>query len=157
MRCVRPAISKTLLWAVVAVLAGCGVLRPSDSEPICPSYEKVIRPIVESRCSQCHSAAKAEGGYRVGDHTQTVSRSDDGTPHVAPGNLSSPLLTASRGELAGHSAIPASEVVVLQDWVMRCRAAPSPYQLHPRGWSTPTDPEQFHGQALRAKSYVSFR
>lgn len=151
MRCARSAICRALLAALA--LAGCGVVRPSGFAPICPSYEVKLRPLVEARCAQCHSAGRAEGGYRVGAHTQTVSRSEDGTPRVAPGDLASPFLAAARGTLGSHAAIDAQTVAVLEDWVVRCRAAPVPYAFHPRGWSTSTDPEQFHGQALRASRY----
>ncbi len=153
MRCARSAICKTLLAVLAAALAGCGVVRPSGFGPICPSYEVKIRPLVEARCLPCHSATRAEGGYQVGAHTQTVSRSEDGTPRVAPGDAGSLLLAAARGELGSHTALAAEEVRVLEDWVVRCRAAPIPHQFHPRGWATSTDPEQFHGVALRATRY----
>ncbi len=154
MQCARSAISKTLLAAVfAAALAGCGVVRESDYFPICPSYEDTIRPVVEARCGDCHAATRAEGGYVVGLHTQTVSRRDDGTPRVAPGDLASPVLAAARGELAGHSKLDAADVTLLENWVVRCRAAPTPHQFHPKGWATSTDPEQFHGVALREKFY----
>lgn len=160
MQCARSAISKTLLAAVAAALVGCGVVRPSDFPVVCPSYEVTIRPLVESRCSECHSATRSEGGYVVGAHTETVSRSEDGTPRVAPGELSSPFLAAARGERAGHPALEAAEVTVLQDWVVQCRAAPLPHEYHPRGWATSTDTGrqadggmQFHGFALREKFY----
>ena len=128
MRCARPAICSLLV-----ALVGCGILRPSDSAQICPSYDATIRPVVEARCGQCHSGDRAEGGYRVGAHTQTVSRSEDGTPRVAPGDPGSPLLAAARGERAGHTAISATDVTLLQDWVVRCRAAPSSLKFHPTG------------------------
>ena len=150
MQCARSVISRTLF---LAVLVGCGVTRPSDFTQICPSYELSIRPVVQARCEQCHSPTQAEGGYVVGQHTQTVSRSDDGPPRVAPGDPASPFLAAVRGELPGHAALEASEVNLLQNWVVRCRAAPLPHQFHPKGWATSTDTEQFHGVALRQKFY----
>ncbi len=147
MRCARPVIYRALL---VATLAGCGVVRTSDFSPVCPSYEATIRPVLAARCGQCHSA---DAGYVIGEHAQTVSRSDDGTPRVAPGDPGSALLAAARGERPGHTAIPAADVTLLEGWVVQCRAAPRAYAFHPRGWTTPTDPEQFHGQALRATKY----
>ncbi len=149
MRCAKSAISSVL----TAALASCGVLRSSDAPLVCPSYETSIRPLLESRCVECHSASRAEGGYQLGEYTQTVSRGDDGTARVAPGVRPSPFLAAARGELAPHVALPDAEVTRLQDWVERCRAAPSPHQFHPPGWATPTDTEQSHSVALRQNFY----
>lgn len=162
MQCARSAISNLVrpsrllgvsVALVAAALAGCGVTRPSDFTQICPSYEVKIRPLVESRCAECHSPTNAGGGYVVGVHTLTVSRRDDGTARVAPGDVASPFLAAARGELAGHATLDAAEVTVLQNWVVGCRAAPLPHEYHPKGWATSTDSEQFHGVALREKFY----
>ncbi len=144
MRCARPAICSAFL-----ALTACGVVRPSESLPQCPTYDATIRPVLEARCGSCHSG----DGYRIGLHTETVSRSDDGTPRVTGGDAQSPLLVAARGERAGHAAVGAEDLKVLEDWVVRCRAAPRAYAFHPRGWTTSTDAEQFHGQALRHSAY----
>lgn len=159
MSCARSAISKplaTLLATLAALLAGCGVVRPSDFPEICPNYETTIRPLVESRCAECHSPTRAEGKYVVGLHTQTVSRRDDGTPRVDPGNEDSLFLQALKGTLPGHPAVGElgeEEQAMLERWVVECRGAPLPHEYHPRGWATATDKEQFHGVALRAKFY----
>lgn len=142
MRCARSAICSVLL------AAGCGVVRAPSAPAVCPSYEEKIRPVLDLRCGQCHSAAT---GYRLGDYADTTARRDDGSARVVPGQASSSFLQAARGELSGHAAV--AEAATLQDWVVRCRAAPGRLELHPRGWSTPTDGEQFHGQAVRASGY----
>lgn len=157
MRCARPVTSDrwgSLFVGAALTLLGCGVSRPSGFAPVCPNYEAVVRPVLQSNCTACHGGLKPGGGYTVGDHSATVSRSDDGTPRVAPGELASPLLQAARGELKGHGAISAPDVLVLEHWVVACRAAPRPHDFHPIGWATPTDPDEFHGKALRASGYA---
>lgn len=160
MQCARSATNKALLAALAIALAGCGVVRPSDAPAVCPSYEQRIRPLVESRCQECHGPSRAEGGYAVGEYVDTLSRRDDGTARVEPGSSDAPFLKAARGELPGHQALEAAEVTRLTSWVVECRGSPNEYQFHPRGWSTPTDQgvqadggANFHGQALRQKFY----
>ena len=164
MPCARSAISEPLpmlkarasALLLAALLAGCGVVRPSDFPQVCPNYDETIRPVVEARCWECHSPTNAEGGYVIGLHTQTVSRRDDGTPRVDPGNADSLFLQAVRGTLPGHpevSGVSEEEMKLLEGWVVACRGAPQKYEFHPRGWATSTDSEQFHGTALRAKFY----
>ncbi|MBS1150464.1 MAG: cytochrome family protein [Myxococcaceae bacterium] len=146
---------RLLLWPMLAAFAaaGCGVVRPTDHEKVCPSYEAVIRPVLQTNCANCHSGANAGGGYVIGEHASTVSRSDDGTPRVAPGVVSSPFLEAARGKLPGHPAISADDLALLDNWVVACRAAPRPHDYHPIGWATSTDPLQFHGGAVRDAGY----
>lgn len=153
MQCARSAICKALLLSLAMAFAGCGVARPSDFGAVCPSYEQTIRPLLENACSQCHAPNSAAGGYVIGEYTQTVSRADDGAGRVIPAEPSSPLLAAARGTLGTHRPVDAAPMAALQDWVVRCRAAPGHQSLHPKGWSTPTDAEQFHGVALRAGFY----
>jgi predicted CxxxxCH...CXXCH cytochrome family protein len=160
MRCARSATSKALLSAAAVVLAGCGVVRPSGFESTCPSYQETIRPLVESSCASCHGADRSEGGYVVGEYTQTVSRRPDGTAFLAPGDADTAFLRAVRGELPGHEALGADETAQLTSWVLGCRAGPGEPQFHPRGWSTPTEQgleadggALFHGKALRQKFY----
>ncbi len=166
MSCARSAISEplamlrgrasALLAATALLLAGCGVVRPSDFPQVCPNYDEAIRPLVEARCAQCHSPTRAEGGYVIGLHTQTVSRRDDGTARVDPGNDDSLFLQAARGTLPGHPEVGElgeEERKALEHWVVACRGAPQKHEYHPRGWATSTDPDQFHGVALRAKFY----
>ena len=154
MSCARPATSDRLLlaWAAVALL-GCGVSRPSAYPKICPDYEKVIRPVLSAKCGSCHGGENPGGGYVIGEHAQTVSRSDDGTPRLAPGDRTSKVLAAARGELAKHARIPAADVVTLERWVVQCRGAPRQHDFHPIGWATSTDDEQFHGGAVRDSGY----
>lgn len=166
MSCARSAISElltmrgralaTLLASAAALLAGCGVVRPSDFPQVCPNYDEVIRPLAEASCSECHSPTVAEGGYIVGLHTQTVSRRDDGTPRVDPGNEDSLFLQAVKGTLPGHPQVrdlSEEEVSTLERWVVACRGAPQKHEFHPPGWATSTDKDQFHGVKLREKFY----
>ncbi|MBS1151001.1 MAG: cytochrome family protein, partial [Myxococcaceae bacterium] len=137
----------------VLALAGCGKLRDSTYGLPCPEWEKDVAPITAGRCSACHGEAKAEASYRADSYAAAISPRDDGTPRVVPGDEGgSLLLRAASGALPGHPAVAAGELRTLQRWV-ECRAAPRRLQYHPRGWTNPADPEQFHGVALRALAY----
>lgn len=159
MRCARSATSSALLAGPAVLLAlalgaNCGTLRPQEfGEPQCPVYAESVQPLVLERCSSCHGAPQPAGGYDVSTYEQTVSRQDDGTSRVDPGENDSLFLRAVRGELPGHTALAEDEQARLTDWAERCRASPQEEKFHQNGWMTPTDDQRFHGYVLRHTGY----
>ncbi|HVE86850.1 MAG TPA: CxxxxCH/CxxCH domain-containing protein [Myxococcales bacterium] len=150
----RRAAAAAALLAFVLAAAGCGIARdPAQGQPRCPDYDAQIAPVLAGGCADCHGGAAPAGGYSVADRLLVLARRDDGSPRLVPGDAASDFLAAARGDRAGHTALPAEQVALLEDWAVRCRAAPRALSVHPPGWTTPTDPEQFHGAALRADAY----
>lgn len=151
MGCRKASTLVALLGAVA--LAACGEIRLNQlGEARCPTFEGDIQPLLTT-CVRCHTQGRANGGYRLDDYMSLMERRDDGTPRVTPGDADSLFLQAARGELGSHRKARTSTVEMATDWIVRCRVAPSKHQIHPRGWATPTDKEEFHGKFLREAGY----
>lgn len=151
MRCASRAISKSVrALATLLLAAGCSELRPLEGVPRCEPYATTVQPIFTARCTKCHGPAKAEGEYRLDSRRESLALRGDGSSRVLGADAL--VLQAARGELAGHSAVPAAEVTTLTTWAVDCRAGEGQPQFHVRGWGTPGD-EAFHGRSLRASGY----
>lgn len=57
-------------------------LPPSASHPV--QFEKEIRPLLESRCLQCHARGKAKGGFSLENREKLLQGGDSG-PALVPG------------------------------------------------------------------------
>lgn len=138
---------------LLATIAAAACAKPAlDS---CVTYEDAVRPVLEQRCSRCHSGANAAADYRLDSYAGIVARRDDGTQRVLRGEQAGAFLQAARGALAAHpsAALPGDELALLERWVAECRLAPARYEAHPPGLLNPGDAEQFHGATLRARGY----
>jgi len=138
-------------YAMVALLAlaGCSARTSQTGTSQLTTYEQNASSILVTNCEACHGPNRAEGGYRIDTYLGAVARRDDGTPRVSYGDPDSALLKAAMGNGAGHSAIPADQLAVLNDWVVRSRVAKADYTIHDPGWMNPGDTSQFHGLVLR--------
>ncbi|HYV47888.1 MAG TPA: CxxxxCH/CxxCH domain-containing protein [Myxococcaceae bacterium] len=153
-RTVRPAPASALIAGLALALTGCGVARdPLFGRARCPDFDAEIAPVLSRQCGDCHGGSTPAGGYPVVDRLSTLSRRDDGSARLVPGDPNSDFLAAARGDRAGHTAVSSDDQSLLEDWAVRCRAAPRTLAVHPPGWTTPTDAEQFHGAALRQGAY----
>lgn len=157
MHSLRPASraprASLFLVCVALVQAACGVVRQDDKERRCGDYAERIAPVLQQRCGACHGGDVRTGDFSVEDYLSVVSFRRDGVARV-PASDDALLLTAARGELALHKALPADEQATLREWAVDCRAAPRNLLVHPLGWSTPTDRSQFHGAQLRRDGYA---
>jgi len=134
--------------------AGCGIARdPMLGQPRCLDYESQIAPVLADGCGGCHAGIAPAGGYSVEDRLSVLARRDDGSARLVPGDTDSDFLFAARGSRDGHTALSEEQLALLEDWAVRCRAAPRELSVHPQGWTSPPDPDQFHGTALRAEAY----
>ena len=50
-------------------------------------YFKEIRPLMETRCYDCHQGGKAQGGLRIDDHVSVLTGGDSDEPTIVPGNI----------------------------------------------------------------------
>ena len=159
MGCVLSAIARAwsavVAASVLALLAGCGEVRENQlGEQRCLSFEDAVLPVLEARCGSCHTGAAPAAGYSVGTHVLAQSRRDDGQPRLLPGSEQSLFFEAVKGDMVDHPALPAAEQALLRDWAVRCRAGPRDLAVHPRGWASPADAQDFHGAVLRSEGYV---
>ncbi|MFZ9839000.1 MAG: DUF1553 domain-containing protein [Opitutaceae bacterium] len=94
-------------------------------------FEKQIRPLLASRCLECHAAEhKVKAGLRL-DHPAGWLLGGDSGPAVLPGRPDeSPLIKAIRytklefEAMPPRSALPREEVALLEEWVRRGAPAP---------------------------------
>jgi len=145
----------TALAALTVALFACEGRPQKLGQAQCDdSYAQGVGPVLQSRCASCHSAAQAEGDYRVDSYQEAIARRPDGTPRVRSGDDNSPLLQAARGTLpGGHVAIAQAEITELQTWVVECALKPKAYTVHINGWMDPGNTDQFHGRVLRQVVY----
>lgn len=50
-------------------------------------YFNEIRPLLESRCYDCHQGGKSQGGLRIDDHASVLKGGDSAEPAIVPGNI----------------------------------------------------------------------
>ncbi|HEX5106467.1 MAG TPA: DUF1549 domain-containing protein, partial [Pirellulaceae bacterium] len=86
-------------------------------------FEKQVRPLLVSRCYECHSAQskKLQGGLRL-DSLAAATKGGETGPAVVPGKPKESLLVdaINYGELyqmPPKSKLPAEEIAVLTKWV----------------------------------------
>src|SRR4051812_15486654 len=150
MRMTGPA----LLFACALAGASCGIPREDLlGQPHCPDFDSEIAPVLANGCAGCHGGLTPAAGYSVADRLSVLERRDDGTPRLVPGDAESDFMLAARGGRSGHTALPSDQAALLEDWAVRCRAGPHRLAVHPPGWTTPTDDQQFHGAALKEGAY----
>ncbi len=86
-------------------------------------FEKEVRPLLASRCYECHSAKseKLEGGLRLDSREAAITGGDTG-PAIVPNNPAESLLIDAINygevyEMPPKSKLPESEIAVLTKWV----------------------------------------
>jgi cytochrome c553 len=86
-------------------------------------FEKEVRPVLVSRCYECHSAKseKLEGGLRLDSRHAAIAGGDTG-PAIVPNNPDESLLIDAINygevyEMPPKSKMPANEIAVLTKWV----------------------------------------
>ncbi len=55
-------------------------------------YFKQIRPLLESRCYDCHQGGKAQGDLRLDDHVSVLTGGDYDGPAIVPGDIDASAL-----------------------------------------------------------------
>lgn len=93
-------------------------------------FEKHVRPVLVSRCYECHSAAKKIKGGLALDSKQATLKGGESGAAVVPGDLEkSKLIEAIRYgnrdlQMPPKGQMPAAEIKALEEWVLR--GAPDP-------------------------------
>ena len=112
---------RACLWLCLGLATG----RADDA-----FFDEKVRPILESRCYECHSAShKVKGGLRL-DVREGWAAGGDAGPAIQPGRPDDSLvITAVRYEdsdlrMPPKRKLPSAEIAVLEEWVRR--GAPDP-------------------------------
>jgi hypothetical protein len=123
-----PACSRFLL-AIALLAAPVGIVRAADKPAAIPPehqafFEQKVRPILKSRCFECHShAAKKDSGSLMLDSRGALVTGGDSGPAL---DLETPneslLLTAVRYEedyprMPPKGKLPDAEIATLVEWV----------------------------------------
>lgn len=117
--------------AILALAMGAAQAAgvPAATEPATPAqvefFEKSVRPLLEERCVECHSAArgKTKGGLAL-DNASALRKGGDTGPVLVPGAPEKSLLvkavTYTDPDLKmppDNKRMPAEQVAILQEWV----------------------------------------
>lgn len=118
--------------ALMLVLhTGTATAAAPGAEAALTFFEKQVRPLLISRCYECHSteSGKSKGGLRLDTRAALLKGGDNG-PALVAGNPDKSLLIESVRyhnhdlQMPPKGALPATEVQVLEDWVRM--GAPDP-------------------------------
>lgn len=123
---------KTRMFPRTTVLLAiaCALNAPARADEGIDFFEKKVRPLLESRCLDCHSQAKKiKGGLRL-DIKDGWVKGGDGGPAIVPGEPDKSLfITAIRYtdrdlQMPEKQKLPAAEIAIFEEWVKM--GAPDP-------------------------------
>ncbi len=93
-------------------------------------FEKKVRPLLDQRCSECHSPEKkVKGGLRL-DSREGWAKGGDAGPAIVPGDLDKSLLIEAIRyknkdlQMPEKRKLPDEEIAILEQWVKM--GAPDP-------------------------------
>jgi len=105
--------------------------QPQFTEAQLDFFEKKVRPILVTRCYECHGpeSEPAEGNLVLGSHSELLQGGDSG-PAVEPGKVDESLLIDSIRydglyQMPPKSRMPDDEIAILETWVKQGAAWPS--------------------------------
>lgn len=96
------------------------LIKPSFAES---DFEKAIRPILRTRCQQCHGPEQQEGGLRLDQGTFALKGGDSGTVIVAGQSATSELIrritSGDKNEMMPPSGerLTAAQIESLRTWI----------------------------------------
>ncbi len=86
-------------------------------------FYKQVQPILEAKCSSCHTGEKPKGNLRLDDRAGSLAGGKDDGPAITPGKpANSPLLTRVKADGAGAmppkgDKLTAGEITILETWI----------------------------------------
>lgn len=120
------SVRRTICWLTCLGLlnASTGQTedRPDFSESSIEFFEKQVRPILTSRCLECHSSDKTPKGGLNLDKRDAVLRGGDTGPAVVLDKPATSLFISAINygdiyQMPPKSKLPADEIAVLTKWV----------------------------------------
>jgi hypothetical protein len=121
------------LALLASLLPAAAASPPFPSSEDLAFFEKKVRPVLVTRCQECHSVRtkKQRGGLLLDSRAAVLAGGDSG-PAVVPGHPEKSLLVrAVRYEqdvasMPPKGRLPAAEVAALEEWVRRGAPFPGP-------------------------------
>src|SRR5262245_19871545 len=90
-----------------------------------PLFSRDIAPILEAKCSSCHSAEKAKGGYRLHTFEALLQQGKSKKPSVVPGKPEESevfrRITATHEDdrmPQKDEALPSSQIELFRAWIV---------------------------------------
>lgn len=99
------------------------------------SYDKQVRPILQSHCQGCHQPAKAGGAYVMTSFDRMLKGGESGEPAIVPSKPAESRLVELITPHSGKAEMPQnkpplaeSEIAVIAQWIAQGegRHAPEP-------------------------------
>src|SRR4051812_19311129 len=99
-------------WSIVlifmAVSAGTAELPPVVDREV--DFAQDVRPLLKSRCFECHDARKQQSGFRLDRRSAAMAGGENFRPTIVPGNSAdSPLIRIVAGLEDGYRMPPEGE------------------------------------------------
>jgi hypothetical protein len=128
-----PALLLTASSTVTARAAAGGdpPVVGGNHDPLADEFfEAKVRPVLDSRCLECHGTTKPKAGLRL-DTRDSMLKGGDGGPVIVPGKPGeSSLIEAIRYEgdvrMPPKGKLKAEEIAILTEWVKRGAPWPLP-------------------------------
>lgn len=120
----RSAGSVVIVFIAIAITAWSTSLL-AEEKPTADQiefFEKHVRPVLATRCYQCHGDKKQEGGLRLDSRAHILRGGDSDQPAIKPGKPAESLLIEAVQrtgdyEMPPEKGLPANEIKSLQTWV----------------------------------------
>lgn len=115
-------MKRQTLFLLISLIASCAFADDEADRAAAKFFENEVRPLLASRCYECHGEKKQKGGLRVDDIGYLQSGGDTG-PALVPGKPEeSPIIEAVRYlksdfQMPPKEKLPDAEVAVLEKWV----------------------------------------
>ena len=137
-------------------LAGCsGLKKASPAAPATKplTYEQDIRPLLQSKCVQCHTGKEAQAGYDLSTYIGVLGGGRDLTPNAVPGDARSLLVAVTQPGGSQFVYVGSDDnAALIRTWVVKDSMALAQPTVHPTGW-TDVNAQNFHGKALKASGF----
>lgn len=144
--------TRFLIRVVVSVCVVWGYAASGDEGKPTPAaaehFDRVIAPILASRCLECHSGAEPSGGLDLGNRGKAFAGGDSGEA-VVSGNPQESLLweKIDQDEMPPKHPLPKREREVLKNWIEKGAV-----------WGTEAiDPYRFSSESRAGYDWWSFQ
>ncbi|MEM8678512.1 MAG: PSD1 and planctomycete cytochrome C domain-containing protein [Planctomycetota bacterium] len=159
----RPASSSPFRSSVGYLLLSCGLLMhgmalgadlaASDfSDADLEFFETHVRPLLVSKCYDCHGGNERKGGLRLTSRAELLAGGDTG-PAIEPGNPADSLLIDAVHyglyEMPPKSKLAEAEIHHLEEWVRRGAPWPATDAL-----AAPAAGDEFDLEARKARHWA---
>jgi hypothetical protein len=106
-------------WLYVSDARGDDVKITAEQEKF---FEEKIRPVLATKCWECHGTKKQESGLRLDSRVAILKGGDSGKPAATAGEADKSLLIEAihhRGDvqMPPETKLPESEIAAITDWV----------------------------------------